>query len=77
MCLWDLKKWRACYIYRVAIKIYFISNDHRVVDIILLWEMNVCLQQYNDVVFGTVAYFVFVYVLMPGYEHKRTQRTDL
>ena len=24
-----------------------------------------------------MAYFVFVYVLMPGYEHKQTQRTDI
>ena len=27
------------------------------------------------VVFGTVPYFVFVYVPVPGYEHKHTQQT--
>ena len=29
------------------------------------------------VVFGTVPYFLFVYVIMPGYEHKKTQQTTL
>jgi hypothetical protein len=27
------------------------------------------------VVFGTMPYFVFVYVLVPGYEHKKTWQT--
>ena len=27
------------------------------------------------VVFGTFPYFVFVYVLVPGYEHKKNQQT--
>jgi len=28
-------------------------------------------------VFGTVPYFLSVYVIMPGYEHKKTQQTTL
>ena len=47
-----------------------VSNLPRKMDIFFEIEIFVSI-----VVFGTVPYFLFVYVLVPGYGHKPTQQT--